>query len=218
MLYSFDILISGVSKEQVGPPPPDFASTTFSDDFTQADSGLINEQQEQPWGKAYYSEAGQYLFALQANPGTTYDYYANQLLEDDFLIQTAASYTGPVDNGYGLLFRVQAGEQTDDFYTFRISGDGFYTVEKTEQNELKPVIDWTASGLIKQAEGEANILTVEGKGDTYNLYINGQQVNTFTDGAYQGGTFGFIVDNYDSENPANFTFDDLTVGAPAQGQ
>lgn len=218
MLYSFDILISGVSKEQAGPPPPDFASAIFSDDFTQADSGLINEPQEQPWGKAYYSEAGQYLFALQANPGTTYDYYANQSLEDDFLIQATASYTGAVDNGYGLLFRVQAGEQADEFYTFRISGDGFYTVEKTDNGELKPVIDWTASGLINQAEGEANILTVEGKGDAYNLYINGQQVNTFTDATYKGGTFGFVVDNYDSQNPASFTFDDLTVGTPAQAQ
>lgn len=218
MLYSFDILISGVSKEQAGPPPPDFASTTFSDDFSKADSGLINEPEEQAWGKAYYSEAGQYLFALQANPGTTYDYYANQSLEDDFLIQATASYTGPVDNGYGLIFRVQAGEKADDFYTFRISGDGFYTVEKTENGELKPVIDWTTSGLIKQTEGEANILTVEGKGDTYNLYINGQQVNTFTDAAYKGGTFGFVVDNYDEEKPANFTFDDLTVGTPVQAQ
>ena len=80
------------------------------------------------------------------------------------------------------------------------------------------MIDWTASDLIKQAEGEVNILTVEGKGDAYNLYVNGQQVNSFTEAAYRGGTFGFIVDNYDSENPANFTFDDLMVGTPTQAQ
>jgi clostripain len=214
MLYSFDILISGVSKEQAGPPPPAFGATAFSDDFSRPDSGLINDEEEQAWGRGYYTEAGQYLFALQPNPGTTYDYYANQTLGDTFLIQATASYTGPVDNAYGLLFRVQAGEEADEFYTFRISGDGFYTVEKTEGGELKPVIDWTASSLINQAEGEANSLTVEGQGESYNLYINGQQVNTFSDPDFSGGTFGLIVDNYDSENPANFAFDDLTVGTP----
>jgi clostripain len=216
MLYSFDILISGVSKEQAGPPPPDFASQTFNDDFSQPDSGLINDQEEQPWGRGYYTDAGQYLLALKPNPGTTYDYYANQTLEDEFLIQATASYTGALDNGYGLLFRVQVGEEADEFYTFRISGDGFYTVEKTENGELQPAIDWIASNLINQAEGEANVLAVEGRGDTYSLYINGRQVNTFSDTSYSGGTFGFIVDNYDSENPANFSFDDLTAGTPAQ--
>lgn len=216
MLYSFDILISGVSKDQAGPPPPAFAAEVFADDFGDPASGLIDDETEQEWGRGYYSEAGQYVFELKPDPGSIYDYYLDQTLPSEFLLQATAAYTGPVDNAYGLIFQVQVGEQNDDFYTFRISGDGFYTVEKTEQGEATAVIDWTASSLIDQAEGAANILTVQGKGDAYTLYINGQQVNTFTDAAYSGGTFGFMVDNYDETAPANFTFDDLKVGTPAQ--
>jgi hypothetical protein len=216
MLYSFDILISGVSKEQAGPPAPAFDGEVFADDFSDPASGLINDETEQEWGRGYYSDAGQYVFELKPNPGSIYDYYSDQTLPAEFLLQATASYSGAVDNAYGLLFQVKVGQESDDFYTFRISGDGFYTVEKTQAGELTAVIDWTPSTLIDQTEGAANVLTVEGRDDTYNLYINGQQVNTFTDAAYSTGTFGFMVDNYDETTPANFTFDDLKVGTPEQ--
>jgi hypothetical protein len=215
ILYSFDILISGVSREQVGPPAPDLAETTFSDDFSDPTSGLIDEPTEQEWGRSYYQD-GQYIFELNPAPGAIYDYYAAPTLPDAFLMQAAASYSGAADNGYGLIFRVQVGEESDDFYAFRISGDGFYTVEKTENGQLATLIDWTPSSQIDQAEGTPNLLAVQGDGDAYALYINGRQVGAFTDDAYTGGTFGFMVDNYDEKAPATFTFDDLAVGTAAQ--
>jgi hypothetical protein len=216
MLYSFDILISGLSKQQAGPPPPDFASEAFSDDFSDPASGLISDDTQQEWGRGFYTDAGQYRFELQPAPGAIYDYYLDRTLDDVFLLQTTASYSGAIDNGYGLIFQVQVGQESDDFYAFRISGDGFYTVEKTEGDELVPLIDWTASSLIDQAEGAANVLTVEGQGETYNFYINGQQVDSVTDATYSAGTFGFMVDNYDEAAPASFSFDDLRVGTPVQ--
>ncbi|GAB4413227.1 MAG: hypothetical protein Fur0044_07590 [Anaerolineae bacterium] len=216
MLYSFDILISGVSKAQAGPPPPDFADELFADDFSDPASGLISDESEQAWGRGYYTAAGQYRFDLKPAPGAIYDYYPDQTLPADFLLQATASFTGAIDNAYGLIFRVQTGEERDDFYTFRISGDGFYTIEKTEDDELLPLIDWTASPLINQTEGEANVLTIEGQGDTYQFYINGQQVDTISDDTYGEGTFGLMVDNFDEAEPVSFTFDALRVGTPAR--
>jgi clostripain len=217
MLYSFDILISGVSKEQAGPPPPDFAEEFFADDFSDPASGLLSDETAQEWGRGYYDVAsGHYVFELQPAPGAIYDYYPDQTLPADFLLQATASYTGAVDNAYGLIFRVQAGEERDDFYAFRISGDGFYTVEKTEGAELVPLIDWTVSSLIDQAEGGANVLTVEGEGQSYRLYINGQQVDTFSDATFSGGTLGLLVDNFDEASPANFRFDEVRLGAAAR--
>ena len=216
MIYSFDLLISGVSKEQVGPPVPDTGQALFSDDFSQATSGLFDDQEAEEWGRGYYAPAGQYLFELTPFAGPIYDYYADETLPADFLLQVTAGYEGTADNGYGLVFQVQPGDEVDQFYTFRISGDGFYTVEKTEGDELAILIDWTASTLIDQTEKAENVLTVEGQGDTYNLYINGHQVNSFTDADFSNGTFGFLVDNFDEKLPVTFTFDDLTVNAPAQ--
>ncbi|GIK40655.1 MAG: hypothetical protein BroJett011_44880 [Chloroflexota bacterium] len=214
MLYSFDILISGVSKEQAGPPPPTFAGEVFADNFSDPVGGLINDEVEQAWGRGYYNSSGQYVFEMKPAPGAIYDYYPEQDLPADFLLQTTASYTGALDNAYGLIFRVQPGQEGDDFYAFRISGDGFYTVEKTEGNKMLPLIDWTASSLIDPDEGGANLLTVEGQGDTYRFYINGQQVDSVSDATYSGGTFGLMVDNFDGTNPATFTFDDLKMGKP----
>lgn len=214
MLYSFDILISGVSKEQIGPPPPAFASELFADDFSNPAGGLINDEKEQDWGRGYYSSAGRYVFELKPAPGAIYDYYPEQKLPADFLLQATASYTGAVDNAYGLIFRVQAGKEGDDFYAFRVSGDGFYTVEKTEGQQMVPLIDWTASSLIEQKEGGVNVLTVAGQSDAYRFYINGKQVGALTDATYKDGTFGLIVDNFDETHPAHFTFEDLKLGRP----
>jgi hypothetical protein len=216
MIYSFDLLISGVSKEQVGPPPPDAGQSLFSDDFSKVTSGLFDDQEAQEWGRGYYAPSDQYLFEMTPNAGPIYDYYAGETLPADFLLQATAGYEGAVDNGYGLVFQVQPGEELDQFYTFRISGDGFYTVEKTEGDQLTALIDWTPSTLIDQAEKAKNVLTVEGRGDAYNLYINGRQVNSFTDADFSKGTFGFIVDNFDEKSPVTFTFDDLAVNAPAK--
>ncbi len=211
LLYNFDVLISGLGKEQVGPPAPGFAGEEFIDDFSDPTSGLFDDQEDSDWGRGYYDGEG-YTFELTPYAGPIYDYYADLALPDDFLLQTAASYTGAVDNAYGFIFQVQPGE-TDEFYTFRISGDGFYSVEKTSGDQLETLIDWTASSLIDQAEGAVNVLTVEGQGETYFLYINGQQVDSFTDADFSGGTFGYMVDNFDQDNPVSFTFDDLTAGA-----
>jgi hypothetical protein len=132
------------------------------------------------------------------------------------MLQVTGSYSVAVNNGYGLIFQVAVGEEADDFYSFRVSGDGFYTVEKAVAGELTPLIDWTESSQINLEEGAENVLTVVGEGDSYAVYINGQQVDSFTDGTLSGGTFGLMVDNYDTEAPAAFTFDDLILGTAAQ--
>jgi len=60
----------------------------------------------------------------------------------------------------------------------------------------------------------ANVLLVEGWGDTYYVYINGQMVDSFVDGAYSGGAFGLIADNFDGEQSVTFFFDDYVMGTP----
>jgi len=236
LFAGFDVLISGISKEQVGPPPPAVDQELFLDNFSDPGSGLIEDEAEQEWGRGYYASTGQYVFELKPDPGAIYDFYIDETLPNEFLLEVTASYDGAEDNAYGLIFQTlpAASElEADRFYTFRITGDGYYTVEKAG-NELDPLIDWTYTDAINSGAQTENALTVEGVGDdTYNFYINGQQINSITDalpantagvaggpsadtGSYSGGTFGLIVDNYDQEQPVTFRFADLRVGAPAQ--
>lgn len=216
MLNSFDLLISGQIKEDVGPPPPDMGQILFSDDFSDPTSGLFDLEQEEEWGISYYTADEQYLFGLNPYAGPIYDYYFDETLPDEFLLQATGGYEGAANNGYGLVFQLQVGEEFDEFYLFRISGDGYFIAEKSVGGELSTLIDWTPSSLIDQTENAANVLTVEGRADTYYLYINGLEVATFSDADLSGGSFGFVVDNYDEESPVTVTFDDLAVGVPAE--
>ena len=211
MLQSFDILISGVSKEQAGPPPPDFNRVSEYDDFSDPNSGL--EQAREEWGASYYADSEEYIVELNPYAGPIYDYYLDWSLPEAFMLEVTAGYAGAVDNGYGLIFRFIGDGQ---FYVFRISGDGFYTVERAEGDGLATLIEWTPSELIDQNELSGNVLTVKAQGDTYHLFLNGHKINSFSDQSYHGGTFGIIVDNFDEQSSARFFFDDYIVGSPAE--
>ncbi len=208
LLASFDILLSGVSKQPAGSPAPTVAPAAFTDDYTDPTSGL--EEDMGDWGRTGYA-AGRFVVELPPYGGPIYDYYVDEALPGKFALSVRAGYSGAADNGYGLIFRVSDDE---DFYTFRISGDGFYTVERTQGEDLITLIDWTASDLILTGEGAANLLTVAGDGARYTLYINGRQADTFTDDTFQQGAFGVIVDNFDEGAPASFFFDDYRMGQP----
>ncbi|HZY45132.1 MAG TPA: hypothetical protein VFF70_10320, partial [Anaerolineae bacterium] len=132
-------------------------------------------------------------------------------LPQNFALQATASYTGTNDNGYGVIFRVVADGK---FYVFRISGDGFYTVERADVDKLTTLIDWMQSDLIRQDPRVANVLTVHGQGGHYTLYINDQQVDQFDDQTYADGSYGVIVDNFDDQSSVQLLFDVYTVGTP----
>jgi len=214
---SFDMFVLGHEQPKIGAEVPTFATTTFKDDFSKATSGLVVDETMQEWGRGYYAKTGHYVYAMNFAPNyPIYDYYADETLADKFMLQATASYTGSTNNGYGLIFQVTrpataTDETPDQFYTFRISGDGFYMVEKMGETPMD-LIEWTDSSLIDQTEGATNTLTVTGNNGTYNLDINGQQVDSFTDTDYSDGSFGLIAENYDDKKLANFTFDDLQVG------
>jgi hypothetical protein len=209
MLQSFDILISGVSKEQAGPPPPDYEEVWGYDDYSDPTSGL--EQVEDEWGMGYYADFEQYVMELNPYAGPIYDYYLDWTLPEVFMLEVLAGYEGAANNGYGVIFQFVGDGQ---FYVFRISGDGFYTIERADGDEITTLVEWTPSDLIDQAELTGNTLHVEGWGDTYYLYINYQMVDAFVDDTYSGGTFGVIVDNFDEKAPVTFFFDDYAVGVP----
>jgi clostripain len=208
MIDSFDILISGITTEEFGPAPTGFLAITAKDNFNTDAGGILTGTGE--WGHSSYAN-GKFSYELNADQGPIYDYYAAQELPQDFALQATASYKGSNDNAYGVIFRAV---EDNKFYIFRISGDGFYLVQRADGDELTTIIDWQTSDLIKQDQLAANILTVVGHGDHYDLFINNQQVDQFDDDTYTGGSYGLIGDNFDTQDPAQFLFDEYTVGTP----
>ncbi len=207
MFFSFDVLISGIERSQPGAALPEVGEALFADDFSDPTSGLYGYAETDGWGY-YDAKTERYIYALPALPGATYDYYADVALPDSFALQISTSYTGTDNNAYGLIFQVMDDES---FYLFRVSGDGYFIVEKSSADGVEPLIDWTIADVVAMEEGGENLLTVVGRGGEYDLYINSVQVGSFNDEDYSGGSVGIVADAYDPDLPASFFFDELVV-------
>ena len=93
----------------------------------------------------------------------------------------AQTLAGPVDNGYGIVFRLQnkdnASVEDDSYYLFLISADGYYRLMRVIEGAAPELIsDWIESPLINLGLGAVNHLRVVARGDQFSFYINGEAV------------------------------------------
>lgn len=86
---------------------------------------------------------------------------------------TARLLDGPVDqNQFGVVFRYR---DENNFYIFRISADGYYSLGKVRAGVQEKISDWGVTDLIHQG-GAPNEIRVIGYGNRFLFYINGQPV------------------------------------------
>jgi hypothetical protein len=97
----------------------------------------------------------------------------------DFSVQ-ASPVDGPINNGYGVIFRFQnkgnASSDDDNYYVFMISSDGYYQIVRSLDGEQKELSNWIPSPVVDQGIGVTNFLRVVAVGDRFQFYINGQLV------------------------------------------
>ena len=108
----------------------------------------------------------------------------------------ATQIAGPLDNGYGMIFRVN--DETDDFYLFEISGDGFVWIGrylKGGDDEITPIVSnsWFESTAVNTGLNVTNTLKVEAESANLIFYVNDQEVGRVTDGTFSKGDIGLVV-------------------------
>jgi hypothetical protein len=105
---------------------------------------------------------------------------ASQHWGDFDLSVQASPADGPLNNGYGVIFRLQtkgnSSPDDDDFYLFLVSSDGFYQVMRSIDGQQKELSNWIPSPLVTQGIDVVNHLRVVATGDRFRFYINGQPV------------------------------------------
>jgi hypothetical protein len=151
-----------------------------------------------------------------------------------------AKLSGVFDVPLRMVFR--PADHSPQGYVFLISTDGYYSLWKRDAGEqgLTKVTVWHDSdGLINTGLNATNQIRVVGRGDKFQFYINGQQVElcvplpgeqptgnaanclgetvaVWQDSAFASGRLGVVV-NTDQKPGTVIDFDNFIVTVPASG-
>jgi hypothetical protein len=139
-----------------------------------------------------------------------YNYWsmAGETFQDFVMEVETIQVDGPDSNDYGVILRYQ---DEANFYSFEISGDGYYTFSKLVDDELFDVIPWQESSAINQGNSH-NALRVEAVGPNFTFYINNELVDVAIDPDFSQGDVGLLAGTY-QEPGAHIAFDNLRVWA-----
>ncbi len=164
-------------------------------------------------GKTSFFEGNQYHLH-NPDPTMTLNSYYEQRSFSDFKIQvTVTAYTNANPNAdvvyaYGLILRADP-TTPGNKYVFFVSPAGTYDFERHDVNGFYNngwtdllTVPWASSPAIKTGEGATNTLAVLARGNTFTLFINGQQVATVVDPnspPLESGWIGLMVEGADME-------------------
>jgi hypothetical protein len=131
----------------------------------------------------------------------------------DFIMEVEATQvSGPDNNTYGIIFR--HGLDSKEFYTFLISGDGYYvfTVDGADSQEPEILVKWTESLAIKKG-AQTNHIKVVAVGKSMKYYVNDQLLGEVQDTRFTTGSVGFFVGTL-KEGGVQVSFDNLKISKP----
>jgi hypothetical protein len=176
----------------------------WQDDFSDAGSGWEIGQYDE--GSVGYIDG--YYSVSASTQGKWMWGVANRSFSDVEMEVEATQVLGPANNNnaYGVWCRVQA---NNDAYHLLISGDGFYSIQKSTSGSYEALVDWTASDVILQGNA-TNKLRAVCDGSRLALYCNGQLLGETTDSAWAEGDIALSAISLEPE-PTEIHFDNLVV-------
>src|SRR5690606_15926185 len=123
---------------------------------------------------------------------------------------TATAVSGPLNNGYGMMFLVD--NATDSFYGFEISSDGYvdiyYCANACETYESLVDDGWFASDAVRQGLNVSNTLLVIADGVRMTFFVNDEQVGEASDRRLISGDIALQIESFD-EGGVVVEFDDF---------
>jgi hypothetical protein len=193
-------------------PPEPKGKLVYSDDFSDAaKSSFADTLGGKDFSRGFHAP-GVYQLKLLTAKDTRWVLLAGQsfgtfTVEAD-VWDNSDTLTGAA--AQGLVVRAQ-----DDQHMYAVlldSRKGQYAVRKLSGTTWSDVVPLTASPLVKQ-QAEVNHLRVDGEGGNFTVYLNDEQLATFSDASYAKGSIGLIVDSVDAEG-AHMHFDNLMLYSP----
>jgi hypothetical protein len=200
--------VTVASLPSIAPLPTALVSASdvlMEDDFSTPRNAWLSEVTEQA-EKGY--EDGEFRITVYEPEYSTWSYPDPPRDFADFALEVdARRVSGPLDNEFGVLVRYQP--ETDEFYLFEMSSNGFYSVEKYQAGEWEHLVKWTESAAILQGQA-VNRLRVTGQGDKMRFFVNGEPLTQVEDASFRSGSVGLLASAGDKGGVA-VAFDNLRV-------
>lgn len=123
---------------------------------------------------------------------------------------TATAVSGPLDNGFGMMFMVD--DSTDSFYAFEISSDGYVSIYYCADacETFTPLVDegWFPSDAVNQGLNASNTLLVMAEDGTMTFILNDEEIGQVQDRSLNSGNIGILVETF-TQGDVVVEFDDF---------
>lgn len=176
-------------------PAARLGSPTGVDEMSKSDHWGWPTDQDQ-YLKVVFNNGKMQMTGLTKFAGWRLPMIAQQT--DTYIELTADSGSCSGKDSYGIIFRVPVLKDPSQGYLFEVTCDGYYRLwkwdGKVSPNGLATVlVPWGQSSLINTGANQTNRLGVMVKDDTFTLYMNGEQLASASDSAFDAGFFGVFV-------------------------
>ncbi len=175
----------------------------YEETFANPQDWLQNDNADRAW----WVENGEYHALIKVADRWLGSYNSNDGPFADFRLDvTARQVSGPLDNGYGVLFRVLDGS---NYYRFAISGDGYACFHKIVNGTRTEITPWVPSAAINTGNA-INQITILANGNSFTFFVNGTEIYSEVDAAIASGGVGIAAMMYDP-GQLHLAFDDLLI-------
>lgn len=183
-------------------------SVLFQDDFSDPGSGWVEGKDE--FGVAEYTN-GAFRIFVSTDLSEKISILGLQPFTDVRIEVDAAKVGGPDDNDFGIVCRYL---DSNNFYFFEISSDGYGGIGKYKDNHLEMISASQMQPIEAIAQGSStNLLRADCVGTSLTLYVNGTKVAEGSDQDFSAGNVGLMAGTFDKPGVDIF-FDNFTVLQP----
>ena len=156
---------------------------------------------------SYYFDGGKYHLNV-SRMNSLKDVSSGRNYNNTVLEVEATQEAGPNDNIYGVMVRKV---DWNNYYIFAISGDGYYSMAKLQNNTWTPTSwIWKKSSAIHTGNA-TNLIRVESDGDKFSFYVNNIEVDNYTDSSFASGMIGVSTGTLYTPGAVSIGFDNLRI-------
>jgi thiol-disulfide isomerase/thioredoxin len=140
-----------------------------------------------------------------------YEYHAlSEQIFSNYTLQTDIEITNSASEYHGLMLRQQ---DAKNFYSFRITPDGYFAFDvwHSSDHAFDTILGPIYSDAIHQGTGQVNTLAVVASNENFDLYINGEYVNSISDTRFPSGKVGVISCTCDGSSSTSSVFSNFSL-------